>query len=712
MASAEELPRLIWTRRSGLLRWLILPQAPASLSSSAAERNLRPSYRPDIDGLRALAILAVVGYHVFPDQVPGGFVGVDVFFVISGFLISTIIFKSLANGNFSFAEFYAHRVRRIFPALIVVMAFCLYAGWNILLANEFIYLGKHIAASAGFVQNFVLWSESGYFDIASELKPLNHLWSLAIEEQFYVIFPLFVWCVWRGGVKLLPAVLLVGVSSFVANMYGIHNDPIGTFFLPQARAWELMAGAVLAQLSLDRVTDRGLQASRWFAARVKRLVFHQALFPVLSSEESQDGLLSSIVSLLGLSVILLSVFGFNKTMAYPGALALLPVLGTTLLIVSGHAAWVNRVILSHPLAVFVGLISYPLYLWHWPLLSYLTIIGSEHPDIYQRVLAALLSFSLAWLTYRFIERPVRQHGKLRKWAATYLVFGILVLMGLGINSRHFFRDYDERTQKIMQEWEFHAYPGARGRDAIYNFPTSGHNAQNKILFFGDSHGDQYQPLVEELLKNAVQEGSRPLPQVMYPPNGSFPPSISQQLLDDKTISTAVLSYYWALMYYSDKVNQRVRCCGKGLMGVHGVTDAIFTAEQMDQLDIQLESTVRSLRKAGKQVYFILDNPFGEELAPRFLLKRNFFHGIKVVVTPLSKEKAIERGEPVRSRVIRIARDTGSTVIDPVEYLCGANVCPALSADGMPMYKDYDHLSLDAVMHHVRYLDFLVGRATE
>src|SRR5271156_3598596 len=156
-----------------------------------------PDYRPDIDGLRALAILAVVAFHVFRRQIPGGFLGVDVFFVISGFLISTIIFKGLATQRFSFAEFYARRVRRIFPALILVVAFCCAVGWNALLPNEFVLLGKHIRASMGFYENIVLRREAGYFDLATTLKPLMHVWSLAVEEQFYLIFPVLLWGAWR-----------------------------------------------------------------------------------------------------------------------------------------------------------------------------------------------------------------------------------------------------------------------------------------------------------------------------------------------------------------------------------------------------------------------------------------------------------------------------------------------------------------------------------
>ena len=208
--------------------------------------NFHPAYRPDIDGLRAVAVLSVVAYHLFPTAVRGGFVGVDVFFVISGFLISGIILKSLQRGDFSFAEFYAHRVRRIFPALAVVLAACYAVGWFALLPDEFKLLGKHIAAGAGFLENFVLWKEAGYFDTASELKPLLHLWSLAVEEQFYLAYPLMLWCGWRLGAKPLFLVAALLLWSFSLNIAGIEKEAVKTFFLPQTRFWELFAGGLLA----------------------------------------------------------------------------------------------------------------------------------------------------------------------------------------------------------------------------------------------------------------------------------------------------------------------------------------------------------------------------------------------------------------------------------------------------------------------------------
>lgn len=196
-----------------------------SISSAAVhpEHLTHPKYRPDIDGLRAIAILSVIGFHAFPFLVQGGFIGVDIFFVISGFLISTIIFGSLERGNFSFVEFYIRRINRIFPALLLVLITCFAFGWFVLLSDEYKQLGKHIAGGAGFISNFIFWNESGYFDNVAEAKPLLHLWSLGVEEQFYIIWPLLLWLAWKRHLNLLSIAIIVAVISFALNIYEIRN---------------------------------------------------------------------------------------------------------------------------------------------------------------------------------------------------------------------------------------------------------------------------------------------------------------------------------------------------------------------------------------------------------------------------------------------------------------------------------------------------------
>ncbi len=360
-----------------------------------------PKYRADIDGLRAVAVLSVLLFHAFPKLLPGGFIGVDIFFVISGFLISTIIFESLARREFSFVDFYARRIRRIFPALITVMLATFIAGWFILFPDEYKQLGKHMVGGALFVSNFVLWRESGYFDAAAESKPLLHLWSLAIEEQFYILFPLAIWLAWRARLNLLSLVALVGLLSFAFNLYHIRHDPIGTFYQPQFRFWELMAGSMLALLVLDR-SGWVKKIESFISLRVNRLMYRRA------AQQDTEATLATVKSCLGMALIIAGLCLINKSMPFPGKWALLPVAGAVLLIWAGPHACLNRWVLSNRVAIWFGKISYPLYLWHWPLLVYLRILDdNSDPSYLMRAGALVVSIVLAWLTYQYIEKPIR-----------------------------------------------------------------------------------------------------------------------------------------------------------------------------------------------------------------------------------------------------------------------------------------------------------------
>ncbi|MEI6746334.1 MAG: acyltransferase family protein [Methylococcaceae bacterium] len=345
---------------------------------SDTQHNPNFTYRPDIDGLRAIAILLVVIFHAYPKFLRGGFIGVDIFFVISGYLITSIILKQQSQNNFSLLDFYSRRIKRIFPSLIVVLTFALVAGWYILLENEYELLGKHIAAGSVYISNFVLQSESGYFDIDSELKPLLHLWSLAIEEQFYLAFPLLL--ILGGRFRVNPLVIIatcLGVS-FLLNVIQIDDKPTEVFFFPTSRAWELLVGSLIAYLSIHSIGKKHAeQFSNWLAWFGVLLIFTAWIF--LNS----------------------------KTILFPSWWALMPTIGAASLIFAGETAWFNRKILASKVAVFIGLISYPLYLWHWVLLSFIRITEIEKPSSTIRLLVVLVSFVLAWLTFQFVEKSIR-----------------------------------------------------------------------------------------------------------------------------------------------------------------------------------------------------------------------------------------------------------------------------------------------------------------
>lgn len=379
--------------------------------------NPHLAYRPDIDGIRAIAILAVLGFHAFPQTFPGGFVGVDVFFVISGYLISGILIKALSSNTFSFREFYGRRIRRIFPALAVVLTTCLLFGRYALRPDELAELGKHTASGAGFVANIVYWNDTGYFDSAAEVKPLLHLWSLGIEEQFYIAWPVVLWLAWRWGANAITLIAGLGILSFALNVRIVDSHQASAFYLPITRAWELLAGSLLAWI---QVNSRS-RVDNWLAG----LVFA----PEKRTSQEVPVILSNLQASVGLALIGVAVFMLQKEFRFPGWNALLPVVGTVLLISGGPTAWANRNILASRPMILIGLISFPLYLWHWPLLSFARIMEETIPSTGIRLGGVGLSIVLAYLTWRWIEGTLRTNP--RHTVTAWLVVAMATIGSMG-----------------------------------------------------------------------------------------------------------------------------------------------------------------------------------------------------------------------------------------------------------------------------------------
>jgi len=368
-------------------------------SESVASSADHPAYRRDIDGLRAVAVLSVIGFHAFASYFPGGFVGVDIFFVISGYLITTIILGDLRKDAFSYRTFYTRRIKRIFPALVVVLTTVWLLGWLRLFPGEYRQLGEHVAAGATFVSNFVLRTESGYFDNVAESKPLLHLWSLAIEEQFYIFWPLILALAVRhltSRLATLWTIVAIASLSFVFNLSTLGTVPVFTFFSPFTRFWELMVGGLLAH---------GMQSRpAWF-------------------ERFRE-----VRSVSGFVLLFAAIFWLSRGMPYPGWRALLPTIGAFLVISAGPRPRLNRWLLSNRAAVWFGKISYPLYLWHWPLLAFLFIAQTQSTSREVRLGVVAVSIGLAWLTYRFVETPIRSSGNIRS-----LPLGLLAaLLAIGV----------------------------------------------------------------------------------------------------------------------------------------------------------------------------------------------------------------------------------------------------------------------------------------
>lgn len=671
--------------------------------SPPLEHNAHLVYRPDIDGLRAVAILSVIIFHAFPTLLSGGFVGVDIFFVISGFLISSIIFRSLHKGDFSLTEFYANRVKRIFPALILILVACYAYGWLTLLPDEFKQLGKHIATGAGFIQNIALWKEAGYFDTASEQKPLMHLWSLAVEEQFYLLYPLLVISAWRLRLNVIPIILFLCLLSLGLNVSGIEKNPVKTFFVPQTRFWEILAGSALAYLEFFKKS--------LLASRPHKQSLHSESCSTPSFLARHEIAINNTLSVIGLILITGSIFYINKEKSFPGWWATAPVFGALLIIKSGPQALPNRKILASPIMVFIGLISYPLYLWHWPILSFARIIESGMPPWEIQLLAVGLSFLLAFLTYRLLEKPIRFGPRTRAKTLTlslllifagYVGFNTHQRNGLGFRFDTLSPENSNQLKNLGETWQFSGYPKPKDLyiDEATGLQAIGDRGKDFILFIGDSHTEQYRNTIQKYFEDGTLKDKS----VLFLP-GHFPPKLPDEILHDKRIKGVVLSYFWAYKYGSNKVDQAARCCGNGKNGTIGFYNLpIYTTEQMAEINNEIEAFSRRIKSSGRELWIILDNPFGEEFDARSKISRNFLGRITIETPePLPYEAAIERTEPVRSFLIKIAENVGARTIDPFPSLCPDRQCPVFSDDEKLIYKDYDHLSLSSSLNRTQFL---------
>ena len=455
----------------------------------------KTKYHPEIDGLRAFAVLSVVAYHAFPNLFRGGFIGVDIFFVISGFLITSHIFQSLDKGQFSFVEFFGRRIRRIFPALIVVMFFSLVFGWFSLLGEELSQLGKHVASGAAFIINFILVNESGYFDNAAETKPMLHLWSLAVEEQFYIIWPLILWISWKFKFNLLLVTILIGLFSFYINLNFVKTYPTEIFFWSLGRFWELLSGSVLAWFFLHKAES--LTRIRLISDRYILKIFG------FNSMDVNNSIVSNLSSFFGLTFLIYGVFYVNESLPFPSTWALIPVLGAVLLISSGSKVWINRIFLMNPIVIWFGLISYPLYLWHWPILSYIQIIDGEFPHRDARILAIILSIILAWLTYKFIENPIR-FGALRNKINAISIAIVLFTVG--------FFGYIISISDTVKARDFNDLSISRTDKYLIGNSVRWFEGKEKTLFLGNAHSEIIRKLVsdEQPDRSIIEKENKPI----------------------------------------------------------------------------------------------------------------------------------------------------------------------------------------------------------
>ena len=680
-----------------------VPQAgePEQAPTRAFTKDLRdhPAYRADVDGLRALAIIPVLLFHAFPTVVPGGFVGVDIFFVISGFLISSIIFRGLQRDRFSFTGFYANRIKRIFPALLLVLGVCAVFGWFSLLPDEYAQLGKHILGGAGYVENFVLRRESGYFDTSSFLKPLMHLWSLGIEEQFYLTYPFLLWAVWRLRGNLLAVIVPLVLISFSLNVWQVGSDAVSSFFLPQTRFWELWVGGALAYVDIFMPEVARRMTGSW-AGLVSRL-------PVQQQTSSSAAIVHNILSVIGMVLIGIALLRVRES-AFPGWWALLPVCGASLLIVAGPTAWINRRILSNRVAVFVGLISYPLYLWHWPILSFARIIRGEDLSRGARIAAVCLSFLLAWATWRFVESPIRFGRKIWiKTAALVLISVIIAGVGYTIHAQD---GFVSRFKNVPGDvgWLQPEIPSSKdclkalGTDQMRFCRMAGQGPPDVVLI-GDSHaGSLYGGLAaayaqhSHVLMNLGEAGCVPFYDTESYTRGrqraDCRPLVNRMLdfaASSPSVRTIILSARGPL-------NMTGQYFGEDPLGPKVISwdGAEKNSDQAEVFAASLKNTVSRLSASGKKVVLFLDWP-ELDFNPRSCLPRPvalFSHVRPLCGVPRPAVDA--RNHAYREVIFAMKKEfSGLAVFDPFPYLCDATACYA-ERDGRLLYRDDNHLSAE------------------
>ena len=652
--------------------------------------SAKAGYRADIDGLRAVAVLAVLLFHAFPATLQGGYVGVDVFFVISGYLITSIIHKDLIRGHFRFYDFWARRVRRIFPALLTVVVAVYLAGRFYLFRNEFQDLKEQIVWALGFAANFKFYRDIGYFDTLAELKTLLHLWSLAVEEQFYFLWPGFLFFCYQRKFNLLYLTVAFAGLSLVSNCFLSEG---ARFYLPLGRFWELQIGAVTAFL-VTSYADR----PKWYAGRL--------LAPVGAK-------FYNVFGLVGLILIVGAFFRLGgATDSRPVA-----VLGTAMVILAGDRAWTNRRILSFRFLVVIGLISFPLYLWHWPLLAFARILQLESRNQVSAV-CILLSFVLAIATYNFVENFWRIDRTRLRWKAPFLVCGLVGLF-VFINSRsgnlHMDRVDLSKIIDAMGSWD---YPG---RMVIHTFPNglTAHevktNIDRYVLFIGDSHMQQYGPRIEKISAERSNETLSSLwvtvpgclfvegyDHPSYPECRQYRPKLFEIIRDaakyriDRIVFTGSFNAYLGIGENEQRDDR-----GDNLHDVR---------KKIEVRKAALSKFMDMVGHANGRKFVLLDPPLGEEFSPRVMMKRNLLGEIQDYAKYVTASDArSRRGMDIDRFIESGASRNNVSIIDPIDFLCHQNECRVEDATGRPRYRDGGHLAAYTARDGLSYIDRTVEK---
>ncbi len=686
MAADDESPLPIAARNAGrahgmsavseeaVAGTLALPGKSLDDGSGAVRAGVR--YRADIDGLRALAVLPVVLYHFRVPPFTGGYVGVDVFFVISGYLITSLIWGEIREGTFSILSFYERRVRRIFPALFALLAIVSLASAVILFPNALERYAISLLATAGFASNFHFWGDSGYWAAAAAEKPLLHTWSLAVEEQFYLFFPGFLLLLRRQTTTRVLLILGTTLAaSLLLSIVGVFYWPITTFYLLPARFWELLIGSMLAIGAFPMPQSAGLR---------------------------------NALAALGLVLIGWGVFFLSSSSPFPGANAIPPCLGTALIIYAGagrRETTINGLLSWQPL-VFIGLISYSLYLWHWPIHVLLAQMLPQGLSTSQAALAIAASVALAALSWRYVEQPFRGRKSPIGRRPLFLMAGgavaATVAVGIGIAAAGGIpQRYDAETRKIVSaigEHEplrakcFNASPARVAAGKLCKFGAA--SAPPTFVLWGDSHADA---MVPALLETARREGKAgflaahghcaPLIGVNFPDRKCRPfnDAVAQFALRP-SIQTVVLDAKWASPAGEPSLGRERTGWNTDdeseIAPGQGETRAVFARA--------LDRTVKVLRAGGKRVIIVGPVPEYRRSVPGDLAKMHVWGGHWEIAP--TRSDFLRREAYAYAVFTSAAEKYGAVIVRPELLLCAQPRCSPMK-DGRPLYRDNTHLSI-------------------
>lgn len=631
------------------------------------------AYRPDIDGLRAVAVLAVLLFHCFPSFVSGGFVGVDVFFVISGYLIGRSSFEEIVSGRYSARAYFGRRARRIFPALLVVLVGVLIAGWWILLPIEYELLGKHVAGASVFISNWQFWREVGYFNTEATLKPLLHLWSLAVEEQFYLVLPLFLlYSIHRRKSPLIPLIIFA-LICFVSAVWRLPDHKAWGYFHLFSRGWELMIGVLLAYAEGRRARvpeSAPLFVDRWRPA----------------------------VGGIGLAMVLGSAWGFSSSTLFPGLMALLPTIGAALFIAAGTKGFFNRLLSLRPLA-YIGLISYPLYLWHWPILSMLRVVDGNSLDLMTRLGVFLVSFPLAAITYHLVEQPLRTSAVVKRPYFALALWGILLAIGAagyvvyskqGMPGR--FAELDTNLQPASSKQVM---------------PPAGFTSERKAILLGDSNALMYAKSLSSYyfrvhgqeLVYGFRAGCKPFYNLDKHTPGHSPqgcpsavnPAIKQAIDDPQIETVLVVSALYSFNYY--------------LYPGFPVETSPDTDLNNQIMSRAIDDTFAMLGASGKKIIVFFSTPSLNFVVSE-CQKRPVRWRTEVRADCFVTEEHYSNMQNWSRRKLKevAARYPNIQLFDPALHLCREGRCEA-RLDGKLIYSDGAHLNALGAERIAEYFNF-------